>query len=95
MLVGIPDMRPTVVDGSGALREGWGKVFVSLRVEGKRLDARRNVKQYWERSVAAVAVTECNFGDFVLTTRAFRAPVFPEGFDVLMASVRNVSREHA
>ena len=46
MLVGIPDMRPTVVDGSGALREGWGKVFVSLRVEGKRLDARRNVRQY-------------------------------------------------
>ena len=89
LLLGVPDMRPSWVDETGALHEDWG--VVALRLEtpsGARL-----VSQRYEVSPAPTVITTFAAGPVTLTATAYRAPIWPDGVDVLTARLRNTGDE--
>ncbi|MBM4081571.1 MAG: hypothetical protein FJ278_17840, partial [Planctomycetes bacterium] len=92
MLIGAPDTRPTLVDASGGLQQAWGTVSVSLVIEGGPSHTART-HQFYAGSASPTVVTETVAGPLTLAACAYRAPIWPEGVDVLEAIVRNNSAD--
>lgn len=93
MLIGAPDTRPTVVDPVGALQEGWGAVAVALVPEGIDPAKSAKTRQFRAATEAPMVITETTCDPWVLSVMAYRAPIWPEGVDVLSVCVRQTGAE--
>ncbi|MEW6358539.1 MAG: hypothetical protein AB1696_19550 [Planctomycetota bacterium] len=90
MLIGAPDMPPTMVDPSGGLRETWGTVRLSLIVDGAEAG---KASQSRPEGDAPTVVTTASAGPLSLTVIAYRAPIWPSGVDVMEAVVKNADKQ--
>jgi hypothetical protein len=83
--IGTPDSQPTIVDASGDLHEDWGVIGLRLiEPEGGAPAARQA-----ETSRVPTVVTTASAGSIILTTTAYRAPIWPAGVDVVTARLAN------
>ncbi len=94
LLIGVPDAAPTAVLPDGALQTSWGAVRVCLAAGPGGPDAAVE-RQGRPDAVGLEALTESSAGPVRLAVHAFRAPVFPAGFDVLEAEVSNGGADRA
>jgi len=89
MLIGAPDVSPTVVDGSGALQEDWGLARLELQGQSEEAAA----EQRYDVAPVPTALTTLTAGAVTLTERAYRAPIWPAGVDVIEARAQNTGDE--
>jgi hypothetical protein len=94
LLIGTPDTSPTLVLPDGGLKTAWGTVRLCLAGDTAGAAATA-VRQARAESAILEAVTESAAGGVRLILRAYRAPVFPAGFDVLEAEVANTTTQRA
>lgn len=83
--IGSPYMPATNVGPNGALVEDWGTVELRLVEPG---DA-AVTEQVYQKEPAPTVVTTSGTGTIRLTQSAYRAPVWPDGVDVLATHVNN------
>ncbi|UCH36619.1 MAG: hypothetical protein JSV65_09770 [Armatimonadota bacterium] len=91
--LGSPGLPPSQIDASGDLHEDWG--VIGLRIEQPTGGTVSN--QTSEASpladVARSVTTTVTAGPVVLTTTAYRAPIWPGGVDVLAARIENTAEQ--
>jgi hypothetical protein len=82
-LIGSPLMPSTAIAPDGCIHETWGDVLLSIeepagaKIEGQALD----------KNPGPVVVTTKVAGNVKMTEQVYRAPIFPEGVDVLTADI--------
>ena len=89
--IGAPDLPPSQVDAAGDLHEDWG--VVALRLEqpaGAAVSGQRH-EMSPQPDLAARVITTVSAGPVTLTSSAYRAPIWPDGVDVLTARLENTA----
>ena len=89
MALSSPGFPPSEVDETGAVHEPWGVAALRLTVPA---GAELRSQHYDETSAPTVTTTYAADG-VVLEQKAYRAPVWPSGVDVLEACLRNTTEE--
>lgn len=86
-----PGFEPSKMDDLGRLAVDWGSV--SFRLEGVGLGTGAVAKVRGDKLEGGVpaAVAESDFGPARMCVTAYRAPVWPDGVDVLAVKVEDVS----
>jgi hypothetical protein len=84
-----PGFQPSNVDINGVVHEDWGTAGLRLSLDG----VEATVEQRYDESGAPTVVTQKTVGALRLTERAFRAPIWPTGADVIDAEIENSSDE--
>ncbi|MDQ1256255.1 MAG: hypothetical protein QG656_851, partial [Candidatus Hydrogenedentes bacterium] len=80
-----PGMPPSQVVPDGGIVEDWGAINLQLTApEGAQV-----AQQTYDASGAPTAVTVKTAGPVTLTETAYRAPIWPDGVDVLEAVISN------
>ncbi len=78
-----PGFAPTRMDDQGRLIEDWGALAVTAAGEGLAEAARCTVTSTNLNGLIPAAQAQFEYGPVTLTVRAFRAPAWPAGLDVL------------
>lgn len=85
--IGSPDATPTLIDRSGAVLTEWGPVGLSLSgSEGAP-------SLEWSAVGFPSATATSRASELTLTTRAYRAQLWPGGIDVLEATLTNTASQ--
>jgi len=89
--ISVPDMPPSAVDASGDLHEDWGVVGLEIeQPEGVPAIAQRSLPSPVPSMMKNVT-TDTAVGPVLLTSSAYRAPIWPNGVDVLTATIENAA----
>jgi len=87
--IGAPGLAPSTVDAAGGLHEDWGVVTLRLmEPEGTPVVDQRSQPSPLP-TIARNVTTNIAVGPILLTSTAYRAPIWPRGVDVLAARVDN------
>lgn len=78
-----PGLAPTRMDDQGRLVEDWGSITVSVAGPGLPAATPATLQALKLDGVIPAAQAQSSYGTVALTLTAFRAPVWPEGLDVL------------
>jgi len=87
-LIGAPDMPPTRIAADGTIAEAWGTMKLSLAVGG---ETARVTSTDYTCDPFPVARTSLAGGGIRMDIDAFRAPIWPDGFDVVTAHLSNAT----
>jgi len=89
VIIGTPGLPPSQVDASGDLHEDWGAVGLRIeQPEGATVTSQSSEPSPLPPTARSVT-TSVSAGSVVLTSTAYRAPIWPDGVDVLMALLEN------
>ena len=83
--IGCPDALPTKITQGGVIHESWGDVGLSLQSGTKPTLS-------FAMAPGPVVTLEEKKGSVVLRSEIFRAPIWPHGADVLVATVQNMGK---
>ena len=78
-----PGLAPTRMDDQGRLVEDWGSIAISVAGPGLPTATPATLQELKLDGVIPAAQAQSSYGTVALTLTAFRAPVWPEGLDVL------------
>jgi hypothetical protein len=78
-----PGLAPTRMDDQGRLVEDWGSITVGVAGPGLPTASLATIQALKLDGVIPAAQAQSSYGTVALTLTAFRAPVWPEGLDVL------------
>lgn len=89
IVIGSPGFPPSKVTDSGVIQEDWGSAQLRLVADGAQQPKAAAV----ETDSVPAAQVSCTAGPIQLAQTIYRAPIWPEGADVLLAKLTNSSGE--